>query len=97
MTGHPDRCGAASPNPSARWRARRHVSAYVDGELDQATRVAVEKHLEACPTCPPLYASLVGVRTTLGGLRDPDTVVEEAMAVRIREHLDDQVGRRVQR
>jgi RNA polymerase sigma-70 factor, ECF subfamily len=79
------------------WRVRRHVSAYLDGELDQATRVAVETHLEACPTCPPLYASLVGVRTTLGGLRDPDTVVEEAMAVRIREHLDDQVGRRAQR
>jgi len=45
---------------------------------------------------PPLYASLVGVRATLGCLRDPDTVIEEAMAVRIHEHLDDQVGRRVQ-
>ena len=73
------------------------MSAYLDGELDRATRVAVETHLEACPTCPPLYASLVGVRTTLGRMRDPDTVVEEAMAVRIREHLDDQVGRRAQR
>ncbi len=83
--------------PLRRWRARRHVSAYLDGELDRATRVAVETHLEACTTCPPLYASLVGVRTTLGGMRDPDTVVEEAMAVRIREHLDDQVGRRAQR
>jgi hypothetical protein len=59
--------------------------------------VAVEKHLEACPTCPPLSANLVGVRTTLGGMRDPDTVVEEAIAMRIREHLDEQVGRRVQR
>jgi len=59
--------------------------------------VAVETHLEACPTCPPLYASLVGVRATLGGLRDPDTVVEEAIAMRIRENLDEQVGRRVQR
>ena len=79
------------------WRARRHVSAYLDGELVRAARVAVETHLEACPTSPPLYASLVGVRTTLGRMRDPDTVVEEAMAVRIREHLDDQVGRRAQR
>ena len=59
--------------------------------------MAVETHLEACPTCPPLYASLVGVRTTLGDLRDPDTVIEEAIAMRIREHLDEQVGRRVQR
>jgi hypothetical protein len=32
-----------------------------------------------------------------GGLRDPDTVIEEAMAIRIREHLDDQVGRKGQR
>ena len=59
--------------------------------------MAVETHLEACPTCPPLYASLVGVRATLGGLRDPDTVVEEAIAMRIRENLDEQVGRRVRR
>ena len=86
------------------WRARRHVSAYLDGELDGATRTAVETHLEACPTCPPLYASLVGVRATLGGLRatlgglrDPDTVIEDAMATRIREHLDDQVGQKGQR
>ena len=79
------------------WRARRHVSAYLDGELDQATRVAVETHLEVCPTCPPLYASLVGVRATLGGLRDPDIVIEEAIAMRIRDGLDEQVARRVQR
>ncbi len=34
----------------------------------------MERHLASCPTCPPLYASVVGVRATLGGLRDPDTV-----------------------
>jgi RNA polymerase sigma-70 factor (ECF subfamily) len=89
-----ERRQASLAQPLRCWRARRHVSAYLDGELDAATRSAVEKHLEACPTCPPLYASLVGVRATLGGLRDPDTVVEDAMAMRIHEHLDDQVGRR---
>jgi RNA polymerase sigma-70 factor (ECF subfamily) len=89
-----ERRQASLAQPLRCWRARRHVSAYLDGELDAATRSAVEKHLEACPTCPPLYASLVGVRATLGGLRDPDTVVEDAMATRIHEHLDDQVGRR---
>ena len=87
---------ASLAQPLRCWRARRHVSAYLDGELDGVTRSAIETHLEACPTCPPLYASLVGVKATLGGLRDPDTVIEEAMAVRIHEHLDDQVGRRVQ-
>ncbi len=74
------------------WRARRHVSAYLDGDLEPAIAHAVEAHLEACPTCPPLYASLVGVRATLGGLRDPDTVVEDAIADRIRERLGAEVG-----
>jgi RNA polymerase sigma-70 factor (ECF subfamily) len=79
---------ASLAQPLRCWRARRHVSAYLDGELDAPTRTAVEAHLETCPTCPPLYASLVGVRATLGGLRDPDTVVEEAIAARIRGELE---------
>lgn len=41
------------------------------------------RHLGGCPTCPPLYAGLVGVRTIMGVLRDPDSVVEEAMAARV--------------
>jgi RNA polymerase sigma-70 factor (ECF subfamily) len=78
---------ASEAQPLRCWRARRHVSGYLDGELDATTRQAVEAHLEACPTCPPLYASLVGVRATLGGLRDPDSVVEDAIALRIRARL----------
>ena len=92
-----ERRRASLAQPLRCWRARRHVSSYLDDELDVATLTAVETHLEACPTCPPLYASLVGVRATLGGLRDPDTVIEDAMATRIREHLDDQVGQKGQR
>jgi RNA polymerase sigma-70 factor (ECF subfamily) len=87
-----ERRQASLAQPLRCWRARRHVSAYLDGELDEPTRHAVEAHLASCPTCPPLYASLVGVRATLGGLRDPDTVVEASMAERIREHLDRQRG-----
>lgn len=78
---------ASLAQPMHCWRARRHVSAYLDGELDAATRTTVERHLASCPTCPPLYASLVGVRDTLGGLRDSDTVVEDAIAGRIRAQL----------
>ncbi len=78
---------ASLGQPMHCWRARRHVSAYLDGELDEATKATVERHLESCPTCPPLHASLVGVRASLGGLRDPDTVVEEQIAGRIREQL----------
>ena len=84
---------ASLAQPLRCWRARRHVSAYLDDELDAGTRSAVEEHLETCPTCPPLYAGLVGVKASLGGLRDPDTVVEDAIAGRIREHLDEQPGR----
>jgi RNA polymerase sigma-70 factor (ECF subfamily) len=68
------------------WDARRHVSAYLDRELDRATARAVEEHLAACPTCPPLYASLVsstGALTKLGPLQDPDSVVPEDLAARI--------------
>jgi RNA polymerase sigma-70 factor, ECF subfamily len=78
---------ASLAQPMRCWRARRHVSAYLDGELDEATKATVESHLESCPTCPPLYASLVGVRATMGGLRDTDAVVEDRIAARIREHL----------
>lgn len=88
-----ERRQASLAQPLRCWRARRHVSAYLDGELDAGTRSAVESHLETCPTCPPLYAGLVGVKASLGGLRDPDTVVEDAIAARIREHLDAQPGR----
>jgi len=84
---------ASLAQPLRCWRARRHISAYLDGELDAGTRSAVEAHLETCPTCPPLYAGLVGVKTSLGGLRDPDSVVEDAIAGRVREHLDDHRGR----
>ena len=79
---------ASEAQPLRCWRARRHISSYLDGELDRATKAAVETHLEGCPTCPPLYASLVGVRATLGGLRDPDSVVETEIAGRIRAQLE---------
>jgi RNA polymerase sigma-70 factor (ECF subfamily) len=71
--GQPMRC----------WQARRHVSSYLDGELDAGRRRAVEEHLAVCPTCPPLYAALVGVKASLGALRDPDSVVPDQIAARI--------------
>jgi hypothetical protein len=81
---------ASLAQPMLCWRARRHVSAHLDGDLDEATKATVERHLESCPTCPPLsplYASLVGIRDSLGGLRDPDTVVEDQIASRIHDQL----------
>ena len=78
---------ASLAQPMRCWQARRHVSAYLDGELDAPTTHAVATHLESCPTCPPLYATLVGIRSRMEGLRDPDTVVERDVAERIRQRL----------
>jgi hypothetical protein len=47
----------------------------------------LQRHLEACPTCPPLVAALVGVRDRMGRLRDPDSVVDPVLADRIRSRL----------
>ncbi|MEX2202599.1 MAG: sigma-70 family RNA polymerase sigma factor [Actinomycetota bacterium] len=70
------------------WEARGRVSDYLDGELDQTEAALVERHLQSCPTCPPLYASLVGVQARLGGLRDPNTVAPPGLAERIQQRLE---------
>lgn len=77
--------------PLACWDARFHVGDYLDGALDADTRLLLEKHLQSCPTCPPLYASLVGVTQALGRTRgagavshrDPDSVIPEPIARQI--------------
>jgi len=82
--GHERRVATADV-PLRCWDARKHVSAYLDAELPAATATAVEQHLAGCPTCPPLYASLVRVRDAMSsGLQDPDTVIPDAVAARIR-------------
>ncbi|GIW20094.1 MAG: hypothetical protein KatS3mg065_0390 [Chloroflexota bacterium] len=85
---------ASLAQPMRCWQARRAVSAYLDGELGPETVVAVEAHLATCPTCPPLYAALVGVRARMGALRDPDSVVDEATAARIAARIGAPVPRR---
>lgn len=76
---------ASLAQPMRCWQARSHISAYLDEELEPEHRQAIEEHLAACPTCPPLYASLVGVREAMGRLRDPDSVVPPKIAERISE------------
>jgi RNA polymerase sigma-70 factor (ECF subfamily) len=78
---------ALSGVPLRCWDARSKVSDYLDDGLPASDRVLVERHLEACPTCPPLYAGLVGTRAALGALRDADTVVPQSLADRINELL----------
>ncbi len=70
------------------WDARQHVSDYLNGDLDESTSEMLERHLGKCPTCPPLYAALVGAHGGLGRLRDPDSVVAPDLEQRIRLLLD---------
>jgi RNA polymerase sigma-70 factor (ECF subfamily) len=70
--------------PMRCWDARQHVSDYLNGDLDPSAATLIETHLETCPTCPPLYAALVGVHAELGRLRDPDSVVDPDLTRRIR-------------
>lgn len=65
------------------WDARVQVGDYLDGVLDTAQRAALEAHLGNCPTCPPLYASLVGATAALGTWRDTDATLPPALAARV--------------
>ena len=60
--------------------------------LDAASAARVEQHLETCPTCPPLYAALVGVRATMGRLRDPDSVVDPRLARAVNDIVEKTVA-----
>ena len=68
-------------------QARSMVSDYIDGDLPPAMARSLESHLETCPNCPPLYASLV---ETLGGLRSlEDSRGVDELAARVLAALDD--------
>jgi anti-sigma factor RsiW len=82
-----ERRAANSSVPLSCWDAREQVSGYLDGDLDASARAALEVHLANCATCPPLFQALVGVRASLGALRDPDSVVPAELAGRVRAHL----------
>ena len=83
LAGGAERRHALEGVPMRCWDARQHVSDYLDGTLDLAIARTVEAHLESCPTCPPLYAALVGVHDAVGGLRDADSVIPPAIAGRL--------------
>ncbi len=84
LAAHAERHADLKGVPMRCWAARERVSDYLDGDLSQPERTALERHLGDCPTCPPLFAGLVGVRDGLGRLRDPDSVIAPELAERLR-------------
>jgi anti-sigma factor RsiW len=52
-----------------RW-TRRHLSEYVDGELDPEGRARIERHVHDCPSCWRLLATLKRTLAALMGLRE---------------------------
>ncbi|HQR27035.1 MAG TPA: sigma-70 family RNA polymerase sigma factor [Nocardioides sp.] len=84
LAGGVERREATRGVPMRCWQARSRIDDYLSGELAEADRTVLEQHLAACPTCPALYASIVGVTEALGSMRDPDTVVPPVLAARVR-------------
>lgn len=83
LAAHAQRHADLKGVPLRCWDARQKVSDYLDGDLSPHERAALEGHLAGCPTCPPLFAGLVGARKGLARLRDPDTVIAPALAERL--------------
>lgn len=67
------------------------LNALVDGELDAANTVAIERHLETCPACAASLEQLQGLRVML---RTPDLsyVAPETFRRRLRIALDQAAG-----
>ena len=67
---------------------RRHLGAFVDGEIDPATQIEFERHLEACPGCQEHLAFESSLRRqtrdSLGGISAPEHLWE-----RTRHRLDE--------
>ncbi len=67
---------------------RRHLGAFVDGELDPATQIEFERHLDACPGCQEHLAFEESfrqqTRDSLGGVEAP-----EHLWSRTRHRLDE--------
>ena len=62
--------GLSKLNPMARHRAhcehvRAHMSDYLNGELDERTARAIERHVRWCPNCRRMLTNL---RRTIEGL-----------------------------
>ncbi|KPK16711.1 MAG: hypothetical protein AMJ62_04385 [Myxococcales bacterium SG8_38] len=62
---------------------RRHLGAFVDGELDPATQIEFERHLEACPGCQEHLAFegsfRMQTRDSVGRVQAPEHLWERTL------------------
>ncbi len=62
---------------------RRHLGAFVDGELDPATQIEFERHFETCSVCQEHLAFETSFREqsrdSLGGMEAPEHLWERAL------------------
>ena len=81
-----ERRAIVSGVPMDCWETRQLVSQYMDDELTSGARLQVEQHLDGCPTCPPLYASLVCAQGAVAdlGSRDSDNVIQPEVLAKIK-------------
>jgi predicted anti-sigma-YlaC factor YlaD len=49
-----------------------HLGDFVDRELQQHQRAAIENHLDECPDCSSFFASYKHVVSSAAQLREPD-------------------------
>jgi len=70
-----------------RW-AQRHMSEYLDGELDRQGRERAARHTDECAECDELLAALRAVVTTLAGIGgEPTREVAAAVFAGVHERL----------
>jgi anti-sigma factor RsiW len=64
---------------------QRHLSDYIDGDLDPGKRDRVERHVGMCPQCRHLLETLKRTVAALMGLRgDPTGEVADSVIGRLR-------------
>lgn len=68
--------------------SREMISAYLDGELDDAQREEVRAHLENCAECQTYLAELTALRGALGDMEEYDAPEGFAESVLARLHED---------
>jgi anti-sigma factor RsiW len=72
------------PNPRRCEEARSLMSDYLDGDIDQAARKRVERHVRFCDRCHTVLGNLRQTLTRLRGLQDTEPPGSDAEAVAAR-------------